>query len=413
MAARELQLRRVLALIRFIISIIALSLLATHFDGFSAILAVPDNYPSITAAIGLAGDGDTILVRPGVYQENVRIEQKTIFLTSEFSADSNLSTVQATVIDGSNPSNPQKGSAVTLSTIAAAGSRVVGFTITGGVGTFLGDRYTGGGVLVFNCPDVKIAYNIISGNAATYGGGLSAYYCSPRIEHNIISANSASFAGGVDIQNSQTVVTRNIIYANDATDIGGGIRVSMSESAILSDNVLAMNSATAGGGIACVNCSPQIAYNCFWQNAGGDFDGCDPALGDTTCCINYNRIPSDSYSNIFRNPVFGDPAMLDFSLACESPAIDAGSRINPNRPIAGQRTDIGMIEYEYLSGDFNAVEQIDIDDAVALIEYLYSGGDPACPLLRGDFNCDGKINSLDVTLTTSYIFRGGFGPCSQ
>lgn len=413
MAALELHLRRVLALKRFILYIIASTLLVTHSTGFSAILAVPDNYPSITAAIGLAEDGDTILVRPGVYQENLRIEQKSIFLTSEFSADSNLSTIQATVIDGSNPSEPQKGSAVTLSTIAAAGSRVVGFTITGGVGTFLGDRYAGGGVLVFDCPDVKIAHNIITDNAATYGGGLSAYYCGPRIEHNIIYANSASFAGGLDIENSQTVVTRNIIYSNDATDIGGGIRVSMSESAILSDNVLMTNSATAGGGIACMNCSPQIAYNCFWQNAGGEFDGCDPALGDTTCCINYNRIPSDSYSNIFRDPVFGDPESFDFSLACSSPAIDAGSRINPSRPIGGKRTDIGFIEHVYLSGDFNAIEQIDIDDAVALIEYLYSGGDPACPLLRGDFNCDGKINSLDVTLTTSYIFRGGLGPCGQ
>ena len=51
----------------------------------SATIIVPDNYPSITAAIGNASAGDTILVRTGTYFENPVID-KSLTLQGEATA---------------------------------------------------------------------------------------------------------------------------------------------------------------------------------------------------------------------------------------------------------------------------------------------------------------------------------------
>ena len=48
----------------------------------SKTLVVPDNYPSIAAAVGNASQGDTVLVKAGTYYENVAIN-KSITITGE------------------------------------------------------------------------------------------------------------------------------------------------------------------------------------------------------------------------------------------------------------------------------------------------------------------------------------------
>src|SRR3990167_2016782 len=66
---------------------------------------VPDDYPTIQAAIDAASPGDTIIVRPGTYFENLTLN-KSVVLTAEF-YDPADPTRNTTIIDG-GPSGDRK-----------------------------------------------------------------------------------------------------------------------------------------------------------------------------------------------------------------------------------------------------------------------------------------------------------------
>src|SRR4026207_2448506 len=101
-----------------------------------ATIHVPADYPTIQAAIN-ASFGDSIIVAPGTYVENLNTHGHATLLVS--GADP-----PATIIDGSHPSHPDSGSVI----FSIAGLQVYGFTITGGSGTMRpGGGFKAGGGL--------------------------------------------------------------------------------------------------------------------------------------------------------------------------------------------------------------------------------------------------------------------------
>ena len=64
-----------------------------------------------------------------------------------------------------------------------------------------------------------------------------------------------------------------------------------------------------------------------------------------------------------------------------------------------------------ICGDPDASGEIDIDDVVYLINYIFAGGSPPEPLESGDADCSGAIDIDDVVYLISYIFSGGNAPC--
>ena len=77
-----------------------------------AVLAVPAKYPSIQAAIDSAVPGDTVLVAPGRYYENIRFKGKGIIVASQFSRTRDAADIERTIIDGSRPAHPDTGTVV-------------------------------------------------------------------------------------------------------------------------------------------------------------------------------------------------------------------------------------------------------------------------------------------------------------
>jgi hypothetical protein len=69
------------------------------------------------------------------------------------------------------------------------------------------------------------------------------------------------------------------------------------------------------------------------------------------------------------------------------------------------------VEGSYVCGDANGSGDVDIDDVVYLIAYIFSGGSPPDPLIAGDANCSGDIDIDDVVYLIAYIFSGGNEPC--
>jgi len=65
---------------------------------------------------------------------------------------------------------------------------------------------------------------------------------------------------------------------------------------------------------------------------------------------------------------------------------------------------------DYLIGDANADETIDIGDAVFLLSYLFNNGPAPDPLGRGDLTCNGEVNIEDVVFLINYLFFDGPEP---
>jgi agmatine/peptidylarginine deiminase len=66
---------------------------------------------------------------------------------------------------------------------------------------------------------------------------------------------------------------------------------------------------------------------------------------------------------------------------------------------------------QYICGDADGSGEVNVSDAVAIINYIFVGGDPPDPLESGDTNCDGEVNVSDAVLIINYIFVGGNAPC--
>jgi len=62
-------------------------------------------------------------------------------------------------------------------------------------------------------------------------------------------------------------------------------------------------------------------------------------------------------------------------------------------------------------GDADGSTEVDIDDVVYLIQYIFSGGPAPSPVAAGDADCSGEIDIDDVVYVIAYIFADGPAPC--
>jgi len=88
----------------------------------AATIRVPSDQPSIQAGIDAAERGDTVLVAPGVYLENIDFRGKAITVAGEAGAEQ-------TIIDGTF-----SGPVVTFRSAERQDSVLTGFTLQGGGG---------------------------------------------------------------------------------------------------------------------------------------------------------------------------------------------------------------------------------------------------------------------------------------
>jgi hypothetical protein len=63
------------------------------------------------------------------------------------------------------------------------------------------------------------------------------------------------------------------------------------------------------------------------------------------------------------------------------------------------------------SGDCDGSGEIDIDDIIFLINYVFAGGPAPNPLSVGDVNCSSFIDIDDIVYLINYVFGGGPAPC--
>ena len=73
--------------------------------------------------------------------------------------------------------------------------------------------------------------------------------------------------------------------------------------------------------------------------------------------------------------------------------------------------DLIIQESSYICGDATGSGDVDIDDVVHLIAYIFSGGPAPVPYESGDADCSETVDIDDVVWLIGYIFSGGNIPC--
>ncbi|MFC2013084.1 right-handed parallel beta-helix repeat-containing protein [Chloroflexota bacterium] len=268
------------------------------------ILLVPSDYDTIQRAIKAANDGDTIIVAPGIYQEQVNFLGKRITVRSQNPDD--VETVESTIIEWN-----ENDHIVTFSSGETREATLEGFTIrNGGVGIYIhrssptiarniisncwdhgiqgyeaydplitgniiknNTGIIGAGIFLRHCASPVIVGNEITGNEVEFlGGGIFTHFTSPTIIDNIISNNKAYGSGGIHTEHfSQAIIRGNSIWRNiSESHGGGGIKLDEFSNAIVDGNMITENQAHHGGGLGMIlDCHPQITNNVIANNKGG------------------------------------------------------------------------------------------------------------------------------------------------
>jgi hypothetical protein len=243
--------------------------LAVNSATAGTVIHVPVDQPTIQAGINAASNGDTVLVSPGTYTENISFLGKAITVKSSGGA-------KVTIIDGG-----RVAPVATFSSKETLSSVLSGFTLQNGTSTF-NSQYEGGGIFVsFASPTIKS--NIIQNNTAcASGGGIGVYFGSPLIQGNIIRNNSQSGCsggdgGGIEVGGASSAqIIGNTIQNNSWGSFGGGISLFAAGSPLVKDNVIIGNSSgNWGAGISMENdvSGAVIVQNSLIGNSSPDDAG--------------------------------------------------------------------------------------------------------------------------------------------
>ncbi len=65
----------------------------------------------------------------------------------------------------------------------------------------------------------------------------------------------------------------------------------------------------------------------------------------------------------------------------------------------------------YICGDANSDGDVNISDAVYIINYIFVGGAAPDPMASAEVNCDGDVNVSDAVYLINHVFVGGTAPC--
>ncbi|MEE9442703.1 MAG: dockerin type I repeat-containing protein [candidate division Zixibacteria bacterium] len=72
-----------------------------------------------------------------------------------------------------------------------------------------------------------------------------------------------------------------------------------------------------------------------------------------------------------------------------------------------------LAEKEYICGDANGDEDINVGDAVFIINHVFKGGPASDPIETCDANCDSDCNVGDAVYLINHVFKGGPAPCES
>jgi parallel beta-helix repeat protein/predicted outer membrane repeat protein len=220
------------------------------------ILHVPAQYYTIQHALIVASAGDTVLVAPGIYYEDiVWPDRPALHLLSEAGPE-------VTTIDAMS-----SGSVITMTAALDSTTVVRGFTITHG------QAEEGGGIRCLHASPLIAGNHFVENTATWYGGGIycAEGTCTPVIRDNLFRDNivlDGSGGGVCAYAGAYPIIVGNEFSGNGATGYyGGGVHceegAALSYQIVIAGNSFYENSAWGGGGVSIWNpyARPPLIYD--------------------------------------------------------------------------------------------------------------------------------------------------------
>ena len=233
---------------------------------------VPGDFPNINAGLSTADYGDTVLVSPGRYYENVTLVQGvTLMGTNQLTC----------IIDGM-----RRGPTV----YAVTGSEIARFTITNGID----------GILCENSSPY-IHHNWILDNQ---GAGIGAFISLPQIYNNVIYGNRWSGILAWGAKSLDTRIENNVVIRNGYSGftLKGPCRIVVRNNIVMENREYGIYSDPASG-------QSQLVYNNVYKNV-----------------IPFNRYTKINKTNVSHDPLFLSPSLAapNYFVAAKSPMVRRG-----------------------------------------------------------------------------------------
>ena len=362
------------------------------------VIIITDPSESIQTGIDNAMHGDTVLVGPGLYEEQLVFSDKSIILTSRYFFSRDTSDIINTIIDGNNGAY-----VISIESTVDSTTSIIGFTIQNGDdGIFPAAKFNLLNSRIINCSDgvdyesgsgglckdnlfennsddgidldgsveIVIDNNIIINNGDDGIEIRLHEYAGPllniTIKNNFISGNDEDGIQLIDypdVSDREYHILNNLIVNNAMAGIGcmsDGNTVenyegaSIIEPIFVIDNTIYGNEYGVTGGDNLIaknniiaNCNETamknvdnnsiISFSNLWNN-GLDFDNCN--IDDSTL--------------VFADPAFVAADSGDFHLTHLSASIDIGDTLSIKDPDS-TRNDAGPFYYHQSLSDFSLI----------------------------------------------------------